>query len=523
MTNKKAILYARVSGTNDPRTASLESQLESCEVYAIKNGFEVLESYQEKQTGAELWERLMLMEAMAQLRKHEADALICHTVDRLSRDPIHLAVVINEAQQYDYQLLFAHDNLPELDSIEGTMVAMVRGIAAKIQRLSIIEATRRGQMKRILSGKLGGQGSELYGYRRVDGSSRREIHPEEAAIVRQIYEWYGLEKIGTRTIGKRLHDQAIPTPSQSRARPDASTIWRLSSINNILTNPAYVGREQANRRKIVYEANEKTGRRKKRKVWREPEGLIPLTTTPPIVSEALWQAAQRQRKENHGERARNEKRPFLLRGLLFCKICNRSFVPHEIGNGIKYYRCYEQNAGYNMRCGAMLNARKFEAEVWEKAVYFLLHAPEIIGAIKARHSSDPTGTYAAALDTLNQRLTKSDRARDRLIEFLASTEDETMIEATREKLHRISDDRKTILHDIAHLNGLLANSSLQAERFTTLTELVHTYREILEANEELAFSQKRQILDDLALQIFCNGREKKWEGSIWEIPGVLTS
>ena len=91
MPQQKFIIYTRVSGEADQRTASLDSQEESCRLFAAKHNAEVIEVVAERFTGAEFWERPKLTEARKKLRDGRVNGIICHAVDRLTRDPLHLA------------------------------------------------------------------------------------------------------------------------------------------------------------------------------------------------------------------------------------------------------------------------------------------------------------------------------------------------------------------------------------------------------------------------------------------------
>ena len=53
---KVAALYARISGQDDPRTASIESQLESGRAKAISLGYAIGPTFIDRISGTELYE-----------------------------------------------------------------------------------------------------------------------------------------------------------------------------------------------------------------------------------------------------------------------------------------------------------------------------------------------------------------------------------------------------------------------------------------------------------------------------------
>jgi site-specific DNA recombinase len=83
---KKAILYARVSTDEQAeRGYSLGTQLSAMRDYARRQGFDIAEAFKEHYTGTTL-ERPELDKARALLAAGEADAIIVHASDRLTRD-----------------------------------------------------------------------------------------------------------------------------------------------------------------------------------------------------------------------------------------------------------------------------------------------------------------------------------------------------------------------------------------------------------------------------------------------------
>src|SRR5688500_15982848 len=97
---KRAALYPRVSDPYGERDGtSLDTQEAAARAYAAEHGHVVDEAhvYRETHTGVELWERPKLTALRAAIRAHEVDVLIVHSIDRLARDPVHLGVIISEA------------------------------------------------------------------------------------------------------------------------------------------------------------------------------------------------------------------------------------------------------------------------------------------------------------------------------------------------------------------------------------------------------------------------------------------
>jgi hypothetical protein len=121
----------------------------------------------------------------------------------------------------------------------------------------IKERTQRGRRDLVEAGIIYGQGQAPYGFRKVGRKrdTRLVICEEEARVVRLIFRWYVLEKIGGAEICRRLDHQGVPTPSQSKHRNITKITlrnqWDQDFIYDVLHNEAYLGRFYAYRYRWV--------------------------------------------------------------------------------------------------------------------------------------------------------------------------------------------------------------------------------------------------------------------------------
>src|SRR5918998_233226 len=97
------------------------------------------------------------------IRAREVDAVVAFAIDRLSRDPVHLGVVLSEADHAGVEVEFVTEPLDS--SPEGQLIRFVRGYAAKVEHEKIKERTIRGKRARAEAGKIIPNGRPLFGYR----------------------------------------------------------------------------------------------------------------------------------------------------------------------------------------------------------------------------------------------------------------------------------------------------------------------------------------------------------------------
>src|SRR5688572_7295320 len=98
---KRAAIYVRVStSAQEEDGTSLDTQEQRCRAYALAYGYAIDEQhvYRETFSGIELWQRPKLTTLRDVVRRRDVDVVIAYAIDRLSRDPVHMGVIISEAE-----------------------------------------------------------------------------------------------------------------------------------------------------------------------------------------------------------------------------------------------------------------------------------------------------------------------------------------------------------------------------------------------------------------------------------------
>src|SRR4051794_15043185 len=175
-----AAVYCRISGMDDERTGSLESQAEGAIALAKQLGYSVApeDVIHERFTGAELYDRPKLAELRAAIKAGKFKALVCHSTDRLSRKPVHLMILAEECQRHGCELLFVTEPLD--NTPEAQLIQYIKGYAAEMEREKIKERTLRGKQMVLARGGLLCSGPVKYGYAYDREARCRIIDPEAA-------------------------------------------------------------------------------------------------------------------------------------------------------------------------------------------------------------------------------------------------------------------------------------------------------------------------------------------------------
>ena len=188
MTDSAAI-YARVSTAQQEDGTSLDTQIAACLALAEEGGWQVEQPhvFREQSSGADQ-ERLLLTQVRRLARLGVVKAVIVHSPDRLSRDPLHLMVMTEEFTEAWVKLLFVQG--PSGTTAEDKLVRYILGYVGEKEREFITERTMRGKKSTAQNGRMPvGTGKGLYGYQYDPTTKQRTILHTEAAAVKKAFAW----------------------------------------------------------------------------------------------------------------------------------------------------------------------------------------------------------------------------------------------------------------------------------------------------------------------------------------------
>jgi DNA invertase Pin-like site-specific DNA recombinase len=327
----KVAIYARYS-SEIQRDASIADQFRVCRDFAQRQGWHIEREYSDHAVSGATLLRPGFQAMMREALQKKVDIVMAEALDRFSRDQEDTAGLFK-------RLTFAGVNIVTL--AEGDITHLHIGLKGTMNALflkELAEKTRRGLRGRIELGKAGGGVS--FGYRIVRrlengvvSTGEREIVPDEAAIVRRIFNDYRAGA-SPKQIAKALNAEGVRGPR--------GALWSPSTIHGnpergigILHNGLYIGRLVWNRQRFLKDPD--TGKR----VARANPPSDWITKDVPelrILDDEVWQAVQTryatvQRKWKTGQEGRRFsqfRRPkYLFSGLTKCGECGAGFIVYS--------------------------------------------------------------------------------------------------------------------------------------------------------------------------------------------------
>lgn len=534
-----ALIYTRVSGPGQEKDgASLELQEEACRTLASERGYTVGAVVREVYRGAELFDRPQMTQVRADLRARRYAALIVWTTSRLARNPVHQAIIIEEAMRGGAVVEIVNEPLDT--SPEGLLIAYVRGYAAQIDRERIRAQTLGGRRRRLESGKIHNVGVDLYGYRRDREVGVRLIYEPEAAIVRRIYDWCVSEHRGIRTIARLLNEQGIPPPDvgkRERARTSGGLpiIWHSSTVRNILRNSAYRGETLVwrTRSEVVTSATAPTRRsrdpqqpprtsqyqnkpRPAAEYLRLPDGV-----TPAIVSAETWYAAQLALDLRLAQRgAQATALPYLLTGCIRCSVCGRAMEAHtdrdkrhRIPTARRTYRCASHQAPEGSCHASRIAAEALETWVWDETRAILRdgavlrqEASQRQGSGRHQHSPERSDDLTAERERTAAALARVERLQSRTLARYNTVDDEALLpwSVVQSELARLDTEKALHTKRLAELDAAHEAQQMASAHRATLRAEVAEYTRLLDADDG-TIAYRRELLERLNVRVVGSG------------------
>ena len=368
-------IYARVSTDEQREGQTIDSQVSEVERFARDKGWPITGIYKDEGWSGGIMERPELDRLRDDAQKGVFDAVLINDVDRLARDVAHLGVIRRDLERRGIKVIFR--KLPSDTSPTSNLMVNILGSFAEFERELIADRTRRGRRHKVEVRKQYLGSNTAYGYRYIpkDRAAGKEgvleIIPEEASVVRQMFEWVDQEGLSAKRVLGRLNQLKI---NPKKAGPQ----WAKSSVLRILRNEMYAGTWYYNKFQCCEPRNPGASARYRKRakcsVRQRPKGEwlpVELPESLEIVPHDRWERVQRQLTQNIAFSPRNEKHAYLLKGLVRCGGCGRPYVG-EPCHGKFYYRCIA-------RCKKVRTVREEAlSDVVKEAVRRIILTPNVI-------------------------------------------------------------------------------------------------------------------------------------------------
>lgn len=316
----RVTFYARVSSEKDEQLNSLDNQIsyytdliKSNKKWTYINGY-----IDEGISGISTQKRENFHQMIADAKIGMFDLIITKEISRFARNTLDSIKYTRELLNDGVGVFFQNDNINTLDEDSELRLTIMSGIAQdELRKLS--SRIKFGHQQAIKNKVVIGN-SRIFGY--VKDNKKLVIEPNEAKMVRELFELYATDKYSMKQIEDLFWQKGYRNLNGNKIAH--------STMSNIISNPKYKGYYCGNKVKVIDMFT-------KKQKFLEPEEWVMFKDetgeiVPAIVTEELWDRANKVlAKRSRDVKSRQNKcnHANLLTGKLFCMHCGKPYYRRE--------------------------------------------------------------------------------------------------------------------------------------------------------------------------------------------------
>ena len=239
---KQYAIYLRKSRSDDPK-APIEEVLARHEKILLETArkmkLNVVKIFREVASGESISNRPEMKQLLKEVNSEMYAGVLVMEIERLARgNSIDQGIIAQSFQLSNTKIITPYKIIDPNDEFDSESLEF--GLFMSRREYKVINRRlQRGRLASVKEGKYVGN-KPPYGYLRKKLEGQKgytlEPHPEQADIVRLIFEWYvhgeqqpdgSFERLGTSLIATKLNDLKVPLPT--KADPGSTALYLKSS------------------------------------------------------------------------------------------------------------------------------------------------------------------------------------------------------------------------------------------------------------------------------------------------------
>lgn len=305
--------YARVSRDKDAMLQSLSAQVSNYNKMINDNPeWQFKGIYADYAFSGTKEDRPEFQKMLEACKAGEIDLIITKSISRFARNTETVLKVVRELKAMGIDVYFEEQKIRTLSS-DGEFMLSVLAAYYQEEARSVSENMKWRIKKDFSQGIIWG-GSDNYGYKYDIDNKTFIVVPEEAAVVKRIFEMY-VGGAGFQKIASTLNSEGI--------KPMFAKEWSKNNVTTIIGNSNYTGDLILQK---TYHENYLTKRRRKNNG--ELQKYLVEDNHEPIISRELYAKAQEIRNERiakYDVKARKAKNNYPFTGILRCGCCGGAY------------------------------------------------------------------------------------------------------------------------------------------------------------------------------------------------------
>ena len=441
--------------TEDQTEYSPDAQLKAIKHYAKQNDIILTKEHIYIDEGisgrkAEKRPEFMRMIATAKSKPKPFDIILVHKFDRFARSRedsvVYKSLLKREA---DIKVVSITESIED-DKFSVILEAMLEAMA-EYYSLNLAEEVKKGMTEKAHRGEY--QTKAPFGY--VMENKRLVIVPNEAEIVRFIFEKFASREMGTRALTRHINGLGIKSKQGNG--------FTHITVGYILNNPVYIGKARW------------TPTGKASHNYNHPDSIIEDSNHEAIITKELWDKAQvviKENKELYPHRVKSTSRKATwLHGLVHCGTCDKKLVR----SSAVYMQCNAYSRG-ECKTSNSIRHTKLEELILEALKRDYTSPIELTIAPKPSDNENSTEheLINKQLEAFEGKLERIKTAYQDGIDTIDEyKKNKASIESDRERLHNKltelketllnADDEQTIEKRLKDVHELLTDESIELD------------------------------------------------------------
>ena len=421
---QEGVSYLRLSieDGDDKESTSISNQRKIIEQYAKENNIIITKFYIDDGYSGYTMDRPGFNQLKKDLNDNKVNLIIVKDLSRIGRHSPKVQLFLENILESGKRVVAPGDNYDTLDESTHDMV----GIRIWMNERYVVETSKKIR-KSLTSAQKDGSCviSVPYGYVKDHyDKSKYYIDPMIAPYVKQIFDMY-ISGMGMKLIARELTERNVPTPSMIKkqyteargeiSKRKATTKWDMTVVQRMLNNDFYMGTLTLGK----YKNRSING--KQVSVPKEDQYIF-KNHHEPIIDEQTFKLVQeiiQSRQQEHYRGIKNQKRPNVFAGLLYCADCGTRLTSANGGHQNTRYIC----KAYNIYGTSVCTSHSMtESNLTEALLEFLEHCKnnlmnvlkDIDQIIQAEISNKVD--HSDSIQQLVDRLDKAQQAIKTLVE-----------------------------------------------------------------------------------------------------------
>ncbi len=279
--------------------------------YAKAKKLTIVKIYEELVSGESLLYRPAMLELLKNVQDGLYDAVLVMDLQRLGRGDMEEQGIILKAFKNTNTKIITPDKEYDLSNEFDEEYSEFEAFMSRKEYKMINKRLQRGVIRSVQNGNYNSPFAP-YGYIIKEEKLGRtlEPHPDQADIVKNIFDWYVNESVGSQIIADRLNNMGLKTNKNNK--------WTCQAVASLIKNPLYTG-------KIVWgkTLNYRTCKKKSAK-RKQPENkwIVSEGKHPALISDEMYEKAKTVMQRN----IKSPVKPSVslnnaIAGIVVCGVC----------------------------------------------------------------------------------------------------------------------------------------------------------------------------------------------------------